>query len=106
MTQQSAGWQRNKLGMGVWPHQGKVAIVGWGQSPVDRRWDGVNMDRTLGSYAILAVKRALEDAGLKPEDVDGLLCCPENMAGNPGPCRIVGTVQALLCRLRMTPKTG
>ena len=88
MTQQNTGgadWRRNRSGLGVWPHQGKVAIAGWSQSPVDRRWDGVNMDRTLGAYAILAVKRALEDAGIKPEDVDGLLCCPENMAGNPGP---------------------
>ena len=88
MTQQSvgtSGWQRNKPGLGVWPHQGKVAIVGWAQSPVDRRWDGVNMDKTLGAYAILAIHRALEEAGVRPEEVDGLLACPENMAGNPGP---------------------
>ena len=50
MTQQNMGsdWQRNKLGMGVWPHQGEVAIVGWAQSPVDRRWDGVNLEEDPG----------------------------------------------------------
>ena len=81
MTTQDTGWRRDKLGLGVWPHQGKVAITGWGQSPVDRRWDGTSMDKVLGAYAIIAIKRALEDAGVKPEEVDGLLCCPDNMAG-------------------------
>jgi hypothetical protein len=39
------------------------------------------MDKTLGAYAIIAVRRALEDAGVRPEEVDGLLCCADNMAG-------------------------
>ena len=39
------------------------------------------MDRILGAFAIQAVRRALDDAGVKPEEVDGLLCCPDNMAG-------------------------
>ena len=81
MTTQETGWRRDKEGLGLWPHQGKVAITGWGQSPVDRRWDGTSMDKILGAYAIIAVRRALEDAGVKPEEVDGLLCCPDNMAG-------------------------
>lgn len=80
-TGQYTGWRRDREGLGLWPHQGKVAITGWGQSSVDRRWDGVSMGRTLGAYAIIAVNRALEDAGVKPEEVDGLLCCPDNMAG-------------------------
>ena len=81
MATQGTGWRRDKLGLGVWPHQGKVAIVGWGQAPVDRRWDGVSMDTILGAYAIKAIRRAIEDAGISPEEVDGLLCCPDNMAG-------------------------
>ena len=42
------------------------------------------MDKTLGAYAILAANQALEDAGLKAEDVDGLIVCPESMAGPTG----------------------
>ena len=84
MTTAETGWRRDRPGLGVWPHQGKVAITGWGMSPVDRRWDGISMDRTLGEYCILAAKRALEDAGVKPEEVDGLLQCPNNMAGANG----------------------
>ena len=74
-------WRRDQDDLGVWPHRGKVAIVGWGMSPVDRRWDGVSMDKTLGAYSKLAAERALEDAGLKASDIDGLLMCPNNMAG-------------------------
>ncbi len=84
MTQPAGWWRRDKEGTGIWPHRGKVAITGWGQSPVDRRWDGVSMDKTLGAYAMYAAKMALDDAGLKPEDVDGLICCPDSMAGATG----------------------
>ena len=84
MTTAETGWRRDRKGLGVWPHQGKVAITGWGMSPVDRRWDGVSMDRTLGEFCILAAQRALEDAGVRPEEVDGLLQCPNNMAGANG----------------------
>ena len=86
MITEYTGWRRDQEGLGLWPHQGKVAITGWGMSPVDRRWDGTSMDKTLGSYAILAAQLALEDAGVRPEEVDGLLQCPNNMAGaNGGP---------------------
>ena len=78
------GWKRDKEGLGVWEHQGKVSIQGWGMSPIDRRWDGVSMDRTLGAYCILAAERALEDAGLNLEDIDGLFTCPDNLAGANG----------------------
>ena len=36
-------WRRDKDGLGVWEHRGKVAVAGVGHSPVDRRWDGVSM---------------------------------------------------------------
>ncbi len=81
MTTLDRGWRRDREGLGVWPHRGKVAFAGWGMSPIDRRWDGVSMDRTLGQSCITAAKQALEDAGLRPEDLDGLFQCPDNMAG-------------------------
>ncbi|MQC17064.1 MAG: thiolase family protein [Chloroflexi bacterium] len=81
MTTDNWQWRRDKPGLGVWDGRGKTAFAGWGMSPIDRRWDGISMDRTLGEFSILAAQRALEDAGLKPEDVDGLFQCPNNMAG-------------------------
>jgi hypothetical protein len=37
-------WRRDKDGLGVSEHRGKVAVAGVGHSPVDRRWNGVSMD--------------------------------------------------------------
>ena len=84
MTTDYTGWRRDKEGLGLWPHQGKVAIVGWGQSDVDRRWDGVSMDKTYGAYGMKAIQQALDDAGVKAEDVDGMFVCPETGAGATG----------------------
>ena len=50
-TQSNYAWRRDKDGLGVWEHRGKVAVAGYGHSPVDRRWDGVSMDKTLGAYS-------------------------------------------------------
>ena len=74
MTSSAGGWPRYQEGMGLWEHSGKVAIVGYGYSPIDRRWDGMSMDQTLGAYQILAMQRAIEDAGLTSEDIDGFMC--------------------------------
>ena len=43
----SAGyqWRRDKDGLGVWEHRGKVAVAGVGHSPVDRRRDEVAWTR-------------------------------------------------------------
>ena len=79
------GWKREKAGLGLWPHRGKVAIVGIGHSDVDRRWDGKTMETSLGSLAIQACKRAMADAGVTSDQVDGLICCPENGDGSGGP---------------------
>lgn len=78
------GWRRDKPGLGVWEHRGKVAIAGIGHSPVDRRWDGEDLNQTLGAYAMLACERAMADAGVTKDEVDGILCCPESMAGAAG----------------------
>jgi len=86
MAVEPDGWQRNREGLGVWPGRGKTAFVGWGMSPVDRRWDGVSFDRTLGEFSKVAARAALADAGIEEKDVDGLFMCPDNMAGaNSGP---------------------
>lgn len=74
-------WRRDRPGLGVWEHRGKVAIAGIGHSRVDRRWDGKDMSETLGAKAIKAMERALADAGVTKDQVDGIVCCPENMAG-------------------------
>jgi uncharacterized OB-fold protein len=60
-------WRRDKDGLGVWEHRGKVAVAGVGHSPVDRRWDGVSMDKTLGAYSILACRKAMDEAGVTPD---------------------------------------
>ncbi|MFH1560161.1 MAG: thiolase family protein [Chloroflexota bacterium] len=62
---------------GLWEHRGKVALTGYGYSGLDRRWDGVSMDKALGAYHIIASQRAIEDAGLSPDDIDGLMVCPD-----------------------------
>lgn len=72
----SARWQRDRPGMGPWEHGGKVAIAGIGHSPVDRRWDGSSLDRTLGGFTIAAVADALADAGLSADAIDGVISCP------------------------------
>jgi hypothetical protein len=40
-------WRRDKDGLGVCEHRGKVAAAGVGHTPVDHRWDEVSMDQTL-----------------------------------------------------------
>ena len=81
MTSPDSSWMRNREGLGVWEHRGKVAVAGWGQSYIDRRWDGVSMDRTMGAYAIQAAERAIADAGLTLDDIDGIIASPETRVG-------------------------
>src|SRR5919106_635973 len=83
-TQSNYAWRRDKDGLGVWEHRGKVAVAGYGHSPVDRRWDGVSMDKTLGAYSILACQKAMDDAGVTPEQIDGIICCDSHIAGASG----------------------
>ncbi len=83
-----AGWERNKEPLGIWEHRGKVALVGRGHSPTDRRWDGVSMDKTLGAYAMIAAQNAMEDAGISPDEVDGIITSPGAQPGG-GPIGMV-----------------
>jgi acetyl-CoA acetyltransferase len=78
--QRDNSWQRTREGLGLWEHRGKVACVGWGQSWIDRRWDGKTMDRTLGELCMQAIKKALADAGLGIDDIDGLMASPDTRA--------------------------
>src|SRR5207244_638588 len=82
----SAGyqWRRDKDGLGVWEHRGKVAVAGVGHSPVDRRWDGVSMEKTLGAYSILACQKAMDEAGVTPDQIDGVICCERHIACRRG----------------------
>src|SRR5215471_18439239 len=64
-------WMRNREGMGVWEHRGKVAVVGWGQSYMDRRWGGLSKEACL---------KAIADAGLSLDDIDGLITSAETRA--------------------------
>jgi hypothetical protein len=80
-TQSTYSWRRDRDGLGVWEHRGKVAVAGYGHSPVDRRWDGTSMDKTLGAYSILACQKAMDDAGVTPDQIDGVICCDSHIAG-------------------------
>src|SRR5688572_27499496 len=68
-------WRRAARGMGVWSGRGKVAVAGWGQSYIDRRWDGQDFTKTSGAKSIEAISMALTDAGLTMDDIDGMITC-------------------------------
>ena len=62
-------------GLGVWEHQGRVAVAGIGHTPVDRRWDE-RPETSLGAYSMMAAQKAIDDAGISPDDIDGVVSCP------------------------------
>ena len=64
----------------MWPHKGKVAAVGIGHSPTLRRWDG-DPQKAIGAWAFLAIRKAIEDAGVNPADVDGIVLDPDTTTG-------------------------
>ena len=82
MTTQNApaSMYRATEGLGSWNHRGKVAAVGIGHSPTSRRWDG-KPGTTVGANSILALRRAIEDAGVSPDQVDGLVLVPVTTTG-------------------------
>ena len=75
---------RGKEGLGVWEHRGKVAIVGVGHSPAERSWDG-DLETSLGAYALIAAQRALDDAGITADQVDGVSAGPDGMGAKWAP---------------------
>ena len=75
---------RTQEGLGRWPYRGKVAAVGIGHAPTLRRWDG-DPQTTVGAWAILAIRRAIEDAGVAPSDVDMIVLDRETSTGSHWP---------------------
>ena len=71
---------RSKEGLGRWEHSGKVAAVGMGHSPTARRWDG-KPETSVGAWTILAIRQAMEDAGVTPDQVNGLVLAEETTTG-------------------------
>ena len=89
---------RSEEGLGVWEHKGKVAAVGIGHSPTARRWDETAAN-SVGAWSILALRKAIEDAGVSPAQVDGLVFLPPTTTGahwpadKPIPMDIVSAFQ-------------
>ena len=76
-----ASMYRTEEDLGVWEHRGKVAAVGIGHAPTFRRWDD-DPQTSLGALSILALRKAMEDAGVTPDQVDGLVLAPDTTTGS------------------------
>src|SRR6201993_2833045 len=74
------GLFRTQDNPGVWAGRGKVAAVGIGHSPTLRRWDG-DPQKSIGAWTLLAIRRAIEDAGVDPGQVDGLVLVDSTTTG-------------------------
>ena len=82
MTTQNppASMYRTTEGLGLWEHRGKVAAVGVGHSPTARRWDGAP-ETCVGAWSIVALRKAIADAGVSPDQIDGLVLDPVTTTG-------------------------
>lgn len=90
ITTPPAGMYRDKEGMGIWPHRGKVAAVGVGHSPTARRWDE-RPETSVGALSLLALRNAMADAGITGDQVDGLVVVPDTTTGAYWPAgKVVG----------------
>ena len=79
----------------MWEHRGRVAFAGVGHAEVSRRWDE-DPETSIGALAIRAATRAIEDCGLKLEDIDGIFSSPGPLGGPWGrdiPKTLVGRFQ-------------
>ena len=75
-----ASMYRPDQGVGLWEHRGKVAAVGVGHSPTARRWDGA-AETSVGAISLIALRRAIADAGVAPDQIDGLILDPGTTTG-------------------------
>ena len=71
---------RTEEGLGIWPHRGKVAAFGIGHSGTSRRWDE-RPESSVGGLSIEALRKAIDDAGVSPDQVDGLVMVPQTTTG-------------------------
>ncbi len=73
-------WFRTRDGMGLWEGRGKVVATGIGTSPTARRWDE-KPETSMGAMTIIAIRKAIADAGISPDEIDGLVLTPESTTG-------------------------
>ena len=83
----------------MWEHSGKVAYVGVGHAEVYRRWDE-KAQTSLGALAIRAASRAIEDCGLRLEDIDGIFSSPGPLGGSWAPRSIP---PSMVAQFQMSP---
>ncbi|MEX2375821.1 MAG: thiolase family protein [Dehalococcoidia bacterium] len=76
-----ADFYRTTEGLGIWPYRGQVAAVGIGHAPTSRRWDE-RPETSVGALAIDAIRKAIDDAGVAPADIDGIVICPDTTTGS------------------------
>jgi acetyl-CoA acetyltransferase len=86
--------------MTAWESARKTAIIGWGVSDITR-----DSDRSLSELTKQACLGAIEDAGLKPADIDGLATYPDQpFRGAPSTDGIdLVTVDYLLNHIPLAP---
>ena len=75
-------WFRSRDGMGLWEGRGKVVATGIGTSPTARRWDE-KPETSMGAMTIIAIRKAIADAGISPDEIDGLVLTPDSTTGFP-----------------------
>jgi acetyl-CoA acetyltransferase len=73
-------WFRNRDGVGLWEGRGKVVATGVGTSPTARRWDE-KPETSMGAMTIIAIRKAISDAGISPDEIDGLVLTPDSTTG-------------------------
>ena len=106
MITEYTGWRRDQEGLGLWPHQGKVAIAGWECPRLIGGGTAHLWIRRLAPTPFLRAQMALEEAGVRPEEVDGLLQCPNNMAAPTAALRPIGGLRGPTLRLHTTLRMG
>jgi hypothetical protein len=42
------------------------------------------MGKTLGAYPILTCRKAMDEAGVTPNRIDGIICCDSHIVGGSG----------------------
>jgi acetyl-CoA acetyltransferase len=95
---------RKTKGLGLWEHKGKAAAVGIGHSPAVRRWDE-KPETSLGAFTIMALRNAIADAGVSPDQIDGLVMSPDSL-GEPWSPRPVPEDFAKAFQLTDDPNDG